>query len=278
MGGYWSFTGKPKPNTAKNFQVWPEDEPHSPGDALDDVEEERQRQDGDEEPGEDDAHHPQAEQHQGQVLEQHLRLHGETHINCSRRDKTTQVRQFKAFCRYRGKSHYKAHMSSASWQTNTWQEATPPGSPQCTSTDGEKVLRSRRIRTHPRPCPARSEWGFGPGESCRKSALDWVGGGGRACRGAQRQPWRCTVETERDVWVRHLARGKTTREREGWTLTCRPQSPTLRHHMLHMHPCSSERLPATVTWWRKKKKVSRRRAVKCSIIMSFCEADIKVRT
>lgn len=138
--------------------------PHWPGHALDDVEEERQRQDGDEEPGEDDAHHPQAEQHQGQVLEQHLRLHGEAHINCCRRRRRRpllvpqlgNLRREEETKRLRfsssklsalpqlfdteawGKSNYKkkkkVHMSKCYQETNRWQEATPPGSPWCTPT------------------------------------------------------------------------------------------------------------------------------------------------
>lgn len=56
------------------MRVWP-------GDTFDDEEEGPQGQDGDQEPGKDNAHHPQAKQHQGQVLKQHFGLHGETHIN-----------------------------------------------------------------------------------------------------------------------------------------------------------------------------------------------------
>lgn len=54
----------------------------SPGDTVNEEEEETHRQDGDQEPGEDDAHHPQAEQDHGQVLHQHLSLHGQTHVHC----------------------------------------------------------------------------------------------------------------------------------------------------------------------------------------------------
>lgn len=52
-----------------------------PGDSFDDKEEDPQRQDGDQEPGKDNAHHPQAKHHQGQILKQHFSLHGETHVN-----------------------------------------------------------------------------------------------------------------------------------------------------------------------------------------------------
>lgn len=52
-----------------------------PGDTVDNAEEGSQGQDGDQEPGEDNAHHSQAKQHQGQVLQQHFGLHGETHVN-----------------------------------------------------------------------------------------------------------------------------------------------------------------------------------------------------
>lgn len=52
-----------------------------PGDTSDEAEEKSQRQDGDQKPGKDDAYHPQAKKHQGQVLKQHLGLHGEAHIH-----------------------------------------------------------------------------------------------------------------------------------------------------------------------------------------------------
>lgn len=52
-----------------------------PGDTSDEAEENSQGQDGDQKPGKDDAYHPQAKQHQGQVLEQHLCLHGEAHVD-----------------------------------------------------------------------------------------------------------------------------------------------------------------------------------------------------
>lgn len=61
------------------MRVWP-------GDTVDNVKEGSEGQDGDQEPGKDYAHHSQAEQHQGQVLQQHFSLHGETHIHC--REKT----------------------------------------------------------------------------------------------------------------------------------------------------------------------------------------------
>ena len=53
-----------------------------PGDTVDNAEENSQGQDGDQEPGEDDAHHSQAKQHQGQVLQQHFSLHSQTNIHC----------------------------------------------------------------------------------------------------------------------------------------------------------------------------------------------------
>lgn len=53
-----------------------------PGKTIDKVEKASQGQDWNEEPGEDDAHHSQAKQHQGQVLQEHLSMQGETHIHC----------------------------------------------------------------------------------------------------------------------------------------------------------------------------------------------------
>lgn len=52
-----------------------------PGDTSDEAEKHPQWQNGDQKPGEDGAHHPQAKEHQGQVLKQHLGLHSEAHIN-----------------------------------------------------------------------------------------------------------------------------------------------------------------------------------------------------
>lgn len=57
------------------MRVWP-------GDTVDYAEEYSQGEDWDQEPGEDNAHHSQAKQHQGQVLQQHFSLHGETNIHC----------------------------------------------------------------------------------------------------------------------------------------------------------------------------------------------------
>lgn len=60
--------------TREVMRIWP-------GDTVDAEEEGSQGQDGYQEPGEDDAHHHQAKQHQGEVLQQHFSLHGETYVN-----------------------------------------------------------------------------------------------------------------------------------------------------------------------------------------------------
>lgn len=57
------------------------------------------------------------------------------------------------------------------------------------------------------------------------------------------------------------------------------RAPRYVTHMLHVRTMFSEGFSATVALWGEKKKiVCGRQAVKFSIIMSVCEADIKVRT
>lgn len=64
----------------------------SPWHTIHDTEENSQRHDGYEEPGKDDADHTQTKQDESEVLEEHLGLHGQTHVHCAREAKPRLVK------------------------------------------------------------------------------------------------------------------------------------------------------------------------------------------